>query len=245
MAVASVDFYSETLKREVSFKAIIPLEYGPGPYPTIYLLHGLQENNSAWLYNTRIRIWAEEYGLAVIMPNGENSFYLQAGDPESAYGDFGEYIGYELVKVSRELFPLSHKRDETFIGGLSMGGYGTMRNALKYHDTFGKAAVLSGALHWFEEPREWVYREGNIKGELAAFGDLDEAEKTDKNPRVLIEEIKEKNAEDGQNHFPDFFICCGTEDHLLNANHQLADALKEAGADVVFESGPGEHEWDF
>ncbi len=75
MAVLQVDFRSKTLKRQVAFQPILTTERFKAPYPTLYLLHGLTDNSNGWLHNTRIRMWAEEMGLAVVMPSGENSFY--------------------------------------------------------------------------------------------------------------------------------------------------------------------------
>ncbi len=245
MAVVQVEFRSKTLKRQVSFRAILPTENFELPYPTLYLLHGLTDDSSAWLYNTRIRMWAEQMGLAVILPSGENSFYLDVPVKDGCYGDFGEYIGRELVAVTRKMFPLSHKREDTFIGGLSMGGYGACRNGLKYCDTFGKVAMLSAAVHFFENSREWVHAEGNTIGELQCIGDLDTMEHTDRNPRFLMEQIQAQNAADGQNRFPDFYVACGTEDHLIGANRSISAALKEAGARVTYEDGPGIHDWYF
>lgn len=240
-----MDFRSETLKRHASFQVILPVEKFKPPYPTIYLLHGLTENSNAWLHHTRIRLWAEELGLAVVMPSGENSFYLDIPVPNGCLGDFGAYIGEELVQVTRKALPLSHKREETYIAGLSMGGYGACRNGLKYCDTFGKVAVLSGAVHFFENSREWVMTKGNTIGELENIGDLDKAETTDRNPRYLMERIKALNILDGKNHFPHFYIACGTEDPLLGANRSLAKALEDTGADVKYEDGPGMHDWYF
>ena len=131
MALIQMEFKSETLKRTVSANVILPSERFRGPYPTLYLLHGLTDNCNGWLSYTRIRLWAEESGLAVVMPSGENSFYMDILVKDGCLGDFGEYIGRELVSVTREMFPLSHKREDTFLGGLSMGGFGACRNALK------------------------------------------------------------------------------------------------------------------
>lgn len=245
MAVVQVEFHSKALKRKAAFQAILPVETAQPPYRALYLLHGLTDNSSAWLHNTRIRMWAEEMGLAVVLPSGENSFYLDVPVKGGCYGDFGEYVGRELVEVTRKMFPLSHKREDTFIGGLSMGGYGACRNGLKYCDTFGKVAVLSGAVHFFENSREWVRSEGNILGELECIGDLDAMEQTDRNPRFLMEQVKARGDRDGQNHFPDFYVACGTEDHLLEANRSIANALREAGARVTYEEGPGIHDWYF
>ena len=92
---------------------------------------------------TRIQAWAEANDLAVIMPSGENRFYL---DDEKSGELYGEFIGKELVEFTRKLFPLSDKREDTFIAGLSMGGYGAIRNGLKYAENFGCVIGLSAAL---------------------------------------------------------------------------------------------------
>ena len=70
-------------------------------------------------------------------------FYM---DHPNANENYSEFIGKELVKITRRMFPLSHKKEDTFIAGLSMGGYGAIRNGLKYHDTFGYIAGLSSAM---------------------------------------------------------------------------------------------------
>ena len=241
MALLQMEFKSETLKRTVTMNVILPVERFKGPYPTLYLLHGLTDNYNSWLSNSRIRLWAEESGLAVVMPSGENSFYMDILVKDGCLGDFGEYIGRELIDVTRELFPLSHRRDDTFIAGLSMGGFGACRNALKYCDTFGKAAILSGALHIYEYPVNWVETQGNTIGEVRNFGNLDETRHSDRNPRYLIEAVKA----DPDKHFPAFYIACGLQDVLLEANRSIAKALTEAGADVTYEEGEGIHDWYF
>ena len=190
MALIQMDFHSETLKRTVPVNIILPFERFSGPFPTLYLLHGLTDNANGWLSYSRIRLWAEESGLAVVMPSGENSFYMDILVKDGCLGDFGEYVGRELVEVTREVLPLSRKREDTFLGGLSMGGFGACRNALKYWKTFGKAAVLSGALHVYEYPADWVETQGNTIGEVRNFGNLEETRNTDRNPRYLIREIQ-------------------------------------------------------
>ena len=241
MAILEMEFRSAALKRTVPIRAVLPVEKFVGPYPTLYLLHGLKDNNSSWLNYTRIRRWAENSGLAVIFPSGENSFYMDVLVKDGALGDFGEYVGRELVEFTREVFPLSRKREDTFIGGLSMGGFGACRNGLKYSETFSKVAILSGALHFYEYPEEWVRTAGNTVGELANFGDLEKTRNSDRNPRYLIEQIRN----DPNRHFPDFYVCCGRQDSLLEANRRIAAALKEAGANVTYEDGEGGHQWEF
>lgn len=91
MALIQMEFKSETLKRTVSANVILPSERFRGPYPTLYLLHGLTDNCNGWLSYTRIRLWAEESGLAVVMPSGENSFYMDILVKDGCLGDFGSW----------------------------------------------------------------------------------------------------------------------------------------------------------
>ena len=151
MAFIQVSFMSKTLMRTVPLQVILPvdkftfgqLEREEKPFKTLYLLHGIFGNETDWVHGTRIQRWAEEKNLAVVMPAGENAFYV---DQPSIGAMHGQFIGEELVEITRKMFPLSRKREDTFIGGLSMGGFGALRNGLKYHDTFGAVICLSGAL---------------------------------------------------------------------------------------------------
>lgn len=245
MAMLHINFRSTALRRKVPIDVILPIDAqgaSAGPFKTLYLLHGLMDNCSAWTSHTRIERWAMERHLAVVMPSAENSFYVEMPHGSSVYGDFGAYVGQELVDVSRRMFNLSARREDTFIAGLSMGGFGALRNGLKYHDTFGSIACLSGAIHIFEYPFDAPAR--NIIGEDACFGDIRAAAVTDRNPRVAAQALFEKCTK-GEAMFPRVYIACGTEDYLLDSNRQFSDFLRSQGADVTYEEGPGMHDWDF
>ena len=153
MAVLSCDYFSVARKGFISFSVILPVDpppvemepvkYVTGPFPTIYLLHGYSGNRNSWLFNSVVMDWAAKYGYAVIMPDGTNRFYLDNDDTGERYGEF---VGEELVEVTRRMFPLSTRREETVIAGISMGGFGAIRNGLNYADTFGAIIGLSSAL---------------------------------------------------------------------------------------------------
>ena len=246
MALLQVNLNSATLHRKVPMQVILPSDAeigGGGPFKTLYLLHGLFDNWLAWTSNTRIERWAMERNLAVVMPSAENSFYVDMPYGSSCFGDFGAYVGQELVVMTRKMFRLSLKCEDTFIAGLSMGGFGALRNGLKYDDTFGYIACLSGAIHIFEYPFDEPGR--NVIGEDACFGDIRAAALTDRNPRVAAEAMFERKKASGDTTFPKVYIACGTEDYLLTANRILADFLKANGVDVTYEEGPGMHDWDF
>lgn len=250
MAIFQVTFLSECLGRTVPLTVILPTDKMPAPgtvraertepYKTLYLLHGVLGSCGDWLYGTRIQRWAEERNLAVVMPSGDNSMYLD--NPVDRYG---EYVGSELVKFTRRSFPLSRRREDTFIGGLSMGGFGALRAGLKYNDTFGAIVALSSALIMDEsllipvdDPvfpgegapyRHWVYGE-----------DLEQALHSDKNPVHLVKTM----AAAGER-FPAIYMACGDDDFLLEKNVAFHELLDRCGVGHVFERGPGAHEWDF
>ena len=242
MALIQVNFVSRTLFRTVPMHVILPVDKfgsadGPArdarPYKTLYLLHGLLGNYTDWVAGTRIQRWAEERDLAVVMPSGDNAFYVDRPESRNCYGEF---IGRELVDITRRMFPLSRRREDTFIGGLSMGGYGAIRNGLKYSDTFGSIIGLSSALHMFEEEEQ----PGIVDYDAIGLGPLDETRNSDKNPRVLIERLKASGVP-----LPKVYLACGEGDGLLQCNRLYRDLFRDAGFELTYYEGPGAHEWDF
>lgn len=248
MAIIEVNFISKCLMRTVTFNAIIPVDkFGPQtenaeqkPLKTLYLLHGIFGNYTDWVNGTRIQAWAEANDLAVIMPSGENRFYL---DDEKSGELYGEFIGKELVEFTRKLFPLSDKREDTFIAGLSMGGYGAIRNGLKYAENFGCVIGLSAALvhdTWKDADNSapiFTFRRSYYE---AVFGEYDKVKGSDKDPKALLLKLKEEGRP-----VPKMYLCCGTEDGLVTANRDFRDFLNENGVDLTYVEGPGKHDWVF
>ena len=249
MALIQANLYSRSLKRIVTVHVILPVDKytregrfvrEDKPFKTLYLLHGLSGNYTDWVSGTRIQRWAEEKNLAVIMPSGDNAYYLDQIAPGRNYGEF---VGSELVEVTRRMFPLSNDREDTFIGGLSMGGFGAIRNGLKYHETFGYVAGLSSSLRLFDLDMP-TNKELSLLLE-SYFGDFREAALTDKHPKVIVEALKKRIDSGECVRFPKIFMACGTEDNLLETNRICKDFFLENGLSVSYHEGPGGHDWDF
>lgn len=248
MALIQASIMSQSLFRTVPIQVILPVDKvdpsgkrsAPKKYKTLYLLHGLLGSSIDWVMGTRILRWAQERDLAVVMPSGENSFYV---DRKGMFFQYGEFIGEELVELTRRMFPLSDKREDTFIGGLSMGGFGALRTGLKYHETFGRIIGFSSAVHILETFEGLNGK--NMAYEESLFGDLKEAAKTDKNPRVCIENLAKLKKENPKLELPKIYLSCGTEDGLLPFTRLYRDLLKAGGFEVTYEEAPGGHEWDF
>ena len=239
------DVKSKSLQRRTSISVILPAdnihflqdreEIVPQPYRTLYFLHGLYGSDDIVLANTSIKKFAEDNGIAIVIPCGYNSFYL---DNEKAHAYYGEYVGQELLDITRNIFPLSDKREDTFIAGFSMGGYGAIRNGLKYHDNFSKIGMISSALitddivNYTDDDN--VLRSRDFYESI--FGNLDEVKGSDKDPKYLIENCPD---------IPDIYMACGEDDFLFEKNLDFYEFLKEKSIEATFVEAPGEHTWDF
>ena len=153
MAICTIEYFSNKLRQFTKFKAILPNDLPPEmvagnphfqrPMQTLILLHGYSGSETDWLYNTQISALAGRYNLAILCPNGGNSFYLDGPETGRQYGAF---VGEELPDYAARLFGLSRDRADTFIGGFSMGGFGAIHTALQYPERFSKVISFSAAL---------------------------------------------------------------------------------------------------
>ncbi len=242
MAIFTIDYSSAALKRRIQFTAVLPVDsllpdysdfkdHEFKTFKTLYLLHGYSGDCTDWLTHCNTKNWATKYNCAIIMPSGDNSFYV---DYVGGRNNYGQLIGQELVEVSRKCFPLSHKKEDTFIAGLSMGGFGALRNGLKYYDNFSYIASFSGGLSTFEEMKPKPNFEEITGKTVKDYAD------TDDNPRFLVKEHVKNKTNDQK-----IWISCGTKDSLYNVNAGFRDYLIESGYDVTWDELPLAHEWAF
>ncbi len=248
MATFQIDFFSKSLNRAVPLTACLPVDRKDDPnaiikpFKSLYLLNGYTESNFAWQNITNIPQLAQKYNIAIFMPAGENSFYL---DDVTRMAYYGRYIGEELVSFTREVFKLSDKKEDTILGGLSMGGYGSARNGLKYSETFGAIISLSSA--FIIDNLTKITPEQNDSSfsyEFFAhtFGTPSELLGSDVDPKFLAKNLLDNGAK-----LPKFYIACGTEDFLLDENRDYVDYLKKIDFPHTYVEGPGAHEhsyWD-
>ncbi len=237
MAVLRCDFFSDALALSTSMQVVLPQPTrsqigmeGRGddaPPPVLYLLHGLSDDCTTWLRRTSVERYAAELGLAVVMPQVARSFYLD-GTHSGAYWTF---LSEELPAVVQRFFRVSDAREDTFVAGLSMGGYGALLSALRQPGRFAAAASLSGALDAAELQRSDA---------LDVFSHVLDApaDGTDADLFALLQRTDPASA-------PQLMVRCGTEDALLDQNRRFVDAAAARGLDVDDAYGPGEHEWGY
>lgn len=249
MALLQLQTYSHALAQNTSINIILPL---PGPevatrtqgtekgnrkqYKTLYLLHGTFGDHSDWCRYTCIERYAAEMGVAIVMPACQNSYYqnMRSG------GAFLDYVSEELPQLTSSILPLSSIRDDRFIAGLSMGGYGALHAAFARPKTFSAAISLSGGLS--------IASILNYRGPLgtapwpvdAIFGPDQQRSvmRSDANLKVQVRSLKRTNTA-----IPRIFLSVGKSDFTLKANRDFRRFLAQESVSAHYEEHEGGHDW--
>ena len=237
MALIELKHFSHVLGMQTEAYVIMPQKVTTGEigvetksseekYKCLYLLHGLSDDHTIWLRRTSIERYATEYGICVVMPCGARSFYA-----DMKYGmKYFTYITEELPSIIREFFRLSDKREDTYIAGLSMGGYGAIKMALRKPDTYSAAAGLSSVA----DIKSGIFNDvlTPVFGEGVEIPDDEDlfflAKKTSSNP------LK-----------PRIYMGIGTEDFMYKDNIRLKETFESLDYDFTYRESEGTHGWKF
>lgn len=253
MASGRMEFHAQSIMQHANFSFVLPndvemeevreIRHYDRPPGNLILLHGLTGTDTDWLFGGMAQMMAIQYNLNIFMPTTGNSFYLDRGYDGC---NFSTFVGEEFPEYIRETFGLQMTRENTFIGGLSMGGYGAIHTALAYPDVFSACIALSSAIHI----REIAGRRSGGDPDVISvvpeemlqdiFGDPETLLASDKNPEVQFRDLKSSGAP-----VPSIYMACGTEDALIGANRRFRDFLAANDADHYYEEGPGKHDWFF
>lgn len=239
MAVFSGDIRSATLAMDTRLQVILPYDRPPEgqPFPckVLYLLHGLGDNASTWCQRTCIERYARDWGIAVVMPEVQRSFYI-----DMAMGlRYGSYIAQELPALCARMFQLSPRREDTFIAGLSMGGYGALRCALSAPERFAACASFSGVVDIHYLLREHL--DDTTVGQLKALFGNDLRVRPENDLRLLADKVCGRPRELR----PRVFMTCGQQDFLYDINLDIKAYFETLPLDFTFREWPGEHVWTF
>lgn len=236
MASIHIEYRSEVLQMERQVNVIYPdqssleeTERGDQDIPVLYLLHGMGGNENSWQKRTNIERLVRHSNLIIVMPSTDLGWYT-----DTAYGlKYYKAIAEELPEVLYNFFPnMTQKREKTFIAGLSMGGYGAFKLALKTN-RFSYAASFSGALVSPDFALEEVLEEEKAYW-TGVFGSVEmpDIEKHFLTSMVSESDLKTK-----------FYAWCGYEDFLFQANERAVAQLKDMGLDLDYQKDHGTHDW--
>lgn len=243
MSYIEMQYKSEAVGRAITIQVILPGNEGMGdvtpPYKTLYFLHGIGGNAKELIQFINLRTQTLLSQIAVVMIDGDNSLYADRGD---GVNNYRKLVEEEIVKITRETFPLSHKREDTFIGGISMGGHGAFVTGVTKNDIFSKIVLLSPAIDFYDalgKPAtnvpvkflDHIYgnKEAYLASDVSCYGVLEKA-------------VREHRK------VPKVFISWGNQDPLvLEKDREFAKKLKEQDVEVEALEMDGAHDiflWD-
>ena len=245
-----MEFHAETIMQHANFSFVLPndvemnevfdLKYYDRDPMNLILLHGLTGTDTDWLYGGVAQLVAIQYNLNIFMPTTGNSFYLDRG---YRGGNYCEFIAEELPAYIKKTFGIDMKRENSMIGGLSMGGYGSIRTSLIYPEKFFACIALSSALVISDIAGDNVEGVSDLlpaKMKRDIFGDPEKMVGSELDPEALYLKLKASGKK-----APFLYLAIGTEDALIEDNRRFRDFLIKEGADLCYEDGPGRHNWQF
>lgn len=230
-------WYSETLKQDCNYTVYLPASYDASnkeqKYPVIYLMHGvgghqlnmIERFSTPDILNKLIGEGALPECIAVFI-DGYNSFY---------YDGPGLKMETAIIKDLIPFIDKTYHTDATkagrMIGGISMGGYGAARFALKYPEMFSAALLLS--------PAVWKNAKGNACSSLHLFNNFDQATWDAEHPTAFLSSYAAANSP------VNFYIIHGTADTTVPvADVELfVDKLKKVAPVEYVPYQDGVHAW--
>ncbi|KRO00152.1 alpha/beta hydrolase [Companilactobacillus kimchiensis] len=196
-------------------------------YPVIWLLHGYTGDDSTWIRHVNIEQLARDHEVTIIMPEGRNSFYS-----DSAFIPYYSYFVDEFMPKMQSLLPISINREENFIAGSSMGGYGALKIVFRNNDKFSKVAALSPITdieHFRDNPKSPMAKE--------TFDSIfDSPEKIAQNQLINIYNNRQPKQE--------ILTLCGDNDFMHEDNIMFKNFLSiHAKGRYTWMPVEGDHSW--
>ena len=224
--VDTVQVKSKKMNRNIPCVIISPDKQTGKTYPTLYLLHGYGGNHKTWIgIKPNLPQLVDEYGIIVVCPNGENSWYWDS--PINSNSQFETFVSDELIKYIDKNYPSIPNHKGRAITGLSMGGHGAMWLAIRHQDIFGAAGSMSGGLDIRPFPDNW-----DMKRQIG---------EKDKNQQIWEEHTVINQLDKLKNSSLAIIFDCGYSDFFFTVNNNFHQGLLDRKIDHDFIVRPGGH----
>jgi len=243
-------FPSKLLSRDIRYGLYLPPSYATSPtkkYPVLYFLHGLNENEMRWstrgFTDVKIDTMVREGKIGefiVAVPFGATSFYTNRRNGTEPWEDM---IVKEFLPLIESTYRVNATRTTRGISGISMGGYGALKIAMKHPDLFGSVSAHSAVLLAnLGDARVGGFRLGMFQGMFDQIYGISQDTKywDENNPLMLAQDPKKFNG-------MKIYFDCGTEDDYgFQAGTKLLDEmLTKAGYPHEGHLYSGNHGWDY
>jgi S-formylglutathione hydrolase FrmB len=233
--VQDATLQSPALGREVRYRVILPEHYDEGGrFPVLYLLHGLYGDYLNWDTRTGLENYARHYDLLIVMPDAGNSWYTNSATV--AADKFEDFLVKDLIPEVDNKYRTIRDQHTRAIAGLSMGGYGAIKFALKYPNMFRFAGSLSGALN---AAQDLDAQRAEFRAKLVeVFGPPQSKTRKDNDVSQLLKTFP-------QNSKTYFYLACGSSDFFLPVNRAFAEQLSSGKFSYEYHETAGGHTWEY
>lgn len=220
---SNLSINSAVLGREIKYNIILPGSYAQETnrfYPVLYLLHGMGDDNNAWLEKGDAKNLVQKAikdevipEMIVVMPDALVTFYVNNYQDGLNYETFFEE---EFMPFIENEYRIDGQRSSRFIAGLSMGGFGASYHAFTYPEKFRYCYSMSGAVEGVGKP-------------------------------VTPSISKLISAYNGEfQNLPDYTLDCGTSDFLVyESNVKVHEELNDLQFEHEYIERQGAHDWIF
>lgn len=243
--------HSEILNKDVHYTIYLPFDYETSNryYPVVYLLHGFTDNDMAWIQFGEANLIADNAianreipSMILIMPDGGVSYYINNFDNSVRYEDF---FYEEFIPYIESHYRIRTEKRYRGIAGLSMGGYGTLVNALKHPDMFEACAAFSAAIYNDDEIMKVSQSDWEMKYAVLYGHDLTGKDRVNEtfinnSPFHIIQ-----NSDTEKIKQPRIYFDCGDDDQFSESNSLFHVLLLQKGIPHEFRTRDGKHEWNY
>lgn len=240
MALIHSYFFSSVLGRNVSCEVIIPKEFNKEKRsPVLWLLHGSSDDQTIWQRRSSIERYADRYGIAVVIPSVDHSGYCN-----DAHGfRYYDYVAKELPDIMHSFFGFSRSREDNFVCGLSMGGWGALKIGIANPEKYAAIGCLSAGIFNYPLPADTTNIDPVKDRSKYMHYDRRELEGSEEDItgnalRIVKEGLPA----------PRIYHSTGDHDFLLDRARFTRDFFSSFDGDpfdYVYDEDPGSHTWEY
>jgi enterochelin esterase-like enzyme len=246
---------SKILNRTVEYSIYLPYDYETSnrSYPTVYLLHGLGDNSTAWIQFGEVNLTADKAisnqeiaPMVIIMPDAGRTWYINSDDGTCRYEDF---FFQEFIPAMEAKYRLLQEKRYRGVAGLSMGGNGSLIYAMRHPEVFAACAAFSSGIHTEREilamPEVgWNSWDNFYAAPFGKKGMVGKERLTKTWHDYYTVEIVQTHDKDVLNSVR-YYMDCGDDDFLCEGNCTLHIAMRERGINHEYRMRNGGHQWSY
>lgn len=228
------DFWNSDGTPSIDRYDVNPWFAGQTRYRVLYLLHGTHGDDTDWSYYTNLERFLIGTDLMVVCPDGQNGWWTDIPDGPM----YETYVTRELRSYINHMFPTKPGRENTFLAGLSMGGFATLNLGYRHPELYAKLVCLSAGLMFGKVGDNILNRTYPWK---MILGNSNDVTGTAVDGLAALKKLLADNTP-----LPQLYLTAGTEDTLIGQNVvQTRQVLQELGVSYVYDEGPGGHTYEF